>query len=487
MTTRARRPSPPKASLALTSIAALTVAACTHDVGPRAQLLLVIDTDAHLASELSVRPDVSPDAAIDSLRIDLLDAANQVYASNVILVGDPSSWPVSFGLLPAADGGALARVRIRAFRAHFARPGQVNGAATLDPFTEVTIDRLVWTTLPSADVSRVEVTLRSDCFGIGPSFADPQTTCIDKAHPSGSPTDGVTPLTANLPPTHAGTWAPAIARPCVTSSDANRICIPGGYSVLGDYAAVGAPNTTSDQEPVPLHPAIVDAFLLDRDEFTVGRARALVLSGALDPSSISTSEPGAPLDQYCTWLGPNDPSNDDLPLNCLPYAAALAACTLSQGTLPTEAQWLHAARGRGDDRNFPWGNADPTCCALSVSRDAAFVSSPQCAGAGVEPVGSHPPDAACDGLGDVSKDAVLDLGGSVAEILLDDFQSYSAPCWGHGVVVDPVCTGGPDGGPHAAHGASWSMPLSAALLAPRAYADIGPDFGFRCAYPDGSP
>ena len=476
------------------SLVALAIAAslgdtgCSHAAASRPELLVVIDTDAHLVGELASRPDVSADATIDSLRIDALDASNDVYATNLFLVADPSSWPVSFGVVPADDASEGIRLRIRGFRARFARAASVGGVSTFEPFPEVTMDCLVSLTAPTNGLARVEVVLHFDCLGVASSLTAPESTCVDGAHPDGGPGDGLDLLSGDgLPPTRAGTWSAALERPCASAPDAGRLCIPGGFSILGDYDAVGGVNATAAQEPVPLHPVVVDPFFLDRDEFTVGRARALVLSGGLQESMLQANTPGDPLNQYCTWLGSGESADDDLPLNCIAYDTALLACQLSEGTLPTEAQWLHAARGRGDDRSYPWGNDDPSCCAVSASRQSAFASSAECDGGGVEPVASHPAAAACQGLGDVSKDGVNDMAGSVTEILLDDFESYSAPCWGVGILHDPLCRAPVGGGPHAAHGGSWSDPLSDALLAPRDYADDGPDFGFRCAFPDAPP
>jgi formylglycine-generating enzyme required for sulfatase activity len=466
------------------ALAALGAARCSPQAPSRAELLVVVDTDAHVVGELASRPEVSADAAIDALRIDVLDASDNVYATNLFLVADFSSWPVSFGLVPAPDTASQVRLRLRAFRGLFSQPGSVDGTSTMDPLPEVTIDRVVWLTLPLSGVTRAEISLFSDCFGVVPSFAAPQTTCVDGTHRSGSPTDGVTLLAGDSPPTQVGTWPGALERPCATTPSGGRVCIPGGFSVLGDYSAVGGPNATPDQEPIPLHPAILTPFLLDREECTVGRARALVTSGALSDSMLRARAPSDPLNRYCTWLGASDPSNDNLPLNCVAYDVALLVCQLSQGTLPSEAQWLHAARGRGEGLRYPWGNDYPTCCALTASRSAAFVTAPECDGGGVQQVASHPPSASCAGLGDVSRDGIDDLAGSVTEILLDEFENYADQCWGTGVLHDPICHAATDGGTHVAHGGAWSAPLSDALLAPRGYADDGPDFGFRCAYPD---
>ena len=266
-------------------------------------------------------------------------------------------------------------------------------------------------------------------MGIASSFVAPETTCIDAQHPSGAPDEGAEFLTGtSLPPTQAGTWSYAVERPCRSSPSDGRTCIPGGFGVLGDYAARWFATELVQYEPVPLRPVAISPFHLDTDEVTVGRARALVLSGALPESALQW--PSSMTDSsYCTWLGADIASNDALPLNCVAATTAGQVCSLLGGTLPSEAQWEYAARGRGQGRRYPWGNDDPTCCALSAGRAFGGSSPPECPGSGPEPVGSHLPTPSCGGLGDITRDGVRDMGGSVAEILLDALEPYTAPCW----------------------------------------------------------
>jgi formylglycine-generating enzyme required for sulfatase activity len=90
--------------------------------------------------------------------------------------------------------------------------------------------------------------------------------------------------------------------------------------------------------------------------------------------------------------------------------------------LPTEAEWEYVASGRGEGRDYPWGNKAPqpmvhgnfaaaealTCPTLMRSQEAQ----------GTAVVGSFPAGA--------SRDGVCDLAGNVAEWCGDWYQLYTA-------------------------------------------------------------
>src|SRR5579872_7356740 len=467
----------------VTAIVVGASVAC-RDINPRAQLVVYVDTDAHVAGELAERQDVFPDATVDTLRVEVLDADDHASDTHTFVVSDRSSWPLSFGVAATSPGAAAVKMRIRAFRGSFASPGTELDAATLDPPPEVTIDRLVEIEFPATAVARVEVTLREDCMGSPATYAPSSATCLDGDHPRASPADGIAALAGPPPPSVVGTWAGAIDVPCAASPSPDSICVPGGFTILGDLAAVGANAALEAAEPVPLRPTLVSPFLLDRLEFTVGRLRALAQSGRLAAEDLPTpSDPTDPTNRDCTWLGADATQNDDLPVNCISDSAAKNACQRVGGQLPTEAQWEHAARGRGQRRDYPWGNVEPLCCSLSVGREDAG-----CAGNGVEPVGSHPMRADCaGGTGDESRDHVFDLAGSVGEMLSDAPQSYDAPCWTQSAILrDPTCVGAPTV-PRAARGTNFTAGIGTAFLALRRSSAPGPTQGFRCAYAGGTP
>jgi formylglycine-generating enzyme required for sulfatase activity len=468
--------------------------ACSGSMAaPRAQLVVVVDTDAHVVGELASRPEVSPDAAVDTLRIDVLDDQNRLVDLHTFVVADTASWPLSFGIEPSPKLGSEVRIWVRAFRALFATGGFAeNGAATLDPPSQVTIDRLIVLPLPTYGVQQVRVTLRGDCLGTPSGFGSPLQTCLGEGQLAGDPHQ--VDATGGATSSAVGTWGPALEVTCKSVPSSEQVCVPGGFFVLGDLNAVGD-GDTPDAETVPLRPVVVSPFLIDKYEFTVGRFRTLVNQGNFSGVMPTARAAADPFFQFCTWLGANDASNDPLPLNCVPYASAVELCS---GLLPTEAQWEYAARGRGQRLSYPWGGTEPQCCSASLNREGPPPVLPvMCPSTGVEPVGSHPLSAACTGsgpsgstqsMGDVTRDGIYDMAGSLSEELADDLQSLSAPCWNTSVILrDPSCRA-VNAAP-VLRGSYWNAGFATALLPLRhsVSTDGVPTEGFRCAYKDGTP
>ena len=487
-----------RATLACGVTVAGLAAGCSNTAPARPQILLTIDTDAHVVGELPSSPTVSPDSTIDTLRVDVLDDHNNLVALNTFVVADVETWPLSFGIEPSPSFGSEVRVWIRAFRGMFATSDLAsNGTTTLAPPTQVTIDRLVALPLPTAGVREAHVTLRYDCVGTASSFGSPLQTCLGATQLAGDPHQGLDAADAGSS-SSVGTWQPALEVACNSAPTSGRVCIPGGFFFLGDIDAAGNAEIEA-AEPTPLRPVIMSPFWLDTYEVTVQRLRALVNAGSFTGPLPTPTTPSDPTNQYCSWLGAADASHDTLPLNCVPYATAEQVCKLAGGTLATEAQWEYAARGRGERLNYPWGDTPPQCCSASLSRTEDMGGSQllgaQCSGAGLEPVGSHPVSAACTapdagptgGMGDVTRDGVYDMAGSLSEMLGDDMQSYSAACWNPGGILrDPVCQA--TNATVGQRGGSWAGSLPTCLLPLRNYV-VGPGTmaGFRCAYADGSP
>ena len=443
---------------------------------PRAQTLLYVDTDAPLVGQVAANPDTSFAIAIDTLRIDRLDDAGEPVETREFVAPDERDWPISFGIVATSK----VRFRLRAFRADNA---EASADGTLVPTRNLAIDRLLQVT-PGSAFERKQVTLSADCFNAPANFTGAWSTCVDGQNLQSAPRAGQSALDAGPAPTQAGTNARAAAVPCHGQAPNGAVCVPGGASVLGDESlrllAEGL-----DERPAPPHAYSVPPFFLDRTEYTVGRLRKAIAGGKLNaPEPLQSDATQAPL-ELCTYLGPSDPSADDLPLNCVSYETARALCKLDGGDLPTEAAWEYAARGRGYAYAFPWGETYPLCCTADLERHVPGGADTTCTESGIEPAGSHDAANAC-ASNDVSRDGVLDLAGSMTEWTLDTFRAYDDACWAkRGFLEDPLCNDSTTGA-HTTRGSYFNGGRSTAFVARRAEGSTGDTAGFRCAYPDGA-
>jgi len=278
-------------------------------------------------------------------------------------------------------------------------------------------------------------------------------------------------------------------------------------------------------------PATVSGFRLDKYDVTVGRFRQFVSAlspdhGNLPDGSVPTFLPTAKSGKHVhlnggqglassaspgayesgwdpAWNGGVAPTDENLlgcggtpnvatwtrtagknetrPINCVDWYEAYAFCIWDGGFLPTEAEWEYAAAGGAEQREYPWGRADP-----GTANDYAIYGAPDggcyypslgtCASVDViAPVGT-----ATQGVGRWGQ---LDLGGEMWEWVLDWYASYGTPC----VDCAQVTTSAPMTATRVMRGATFSSPLSALLPTDRywnapSYREFGIE-GFRCARP----
>ncbi len=445
------------------------------------QLLVVVDTDLPTTFQALEEPRLSRDAAVDTLRVEVRQKG-ELIDRRAFLVPSPLDWPVSFGLpAEAVPAGPDVQLRIMLFQNRFATTSE-DGLPV--PLPATTVDRLVEVTLSDDGLLEVGVMMAGDCLGTParafPTDGSPPTSCVG-GNGQRSPRTGI-----ELGPdvategSRVGTWSPAMARACEREAPEGTVCIPGGFHFIGDTRFVQVADTFVS-DALPLRPVVVSPFFIDRTEMTLAQLEQLVARGDYGgPLPAVRGDTQVVRGEDCTFET-NFAGDPGLPVNCISYETAEALCQARGGTLPSEAQWSFAARGRGQRRLYPWGDAPFDCCMASVGRDEAA----SCGGAGVEPAGSHPPEA-CGGLGDVTRDGVVDMAGSLTEPIADDFASLSAPCWPHpddGIPVDPVCRNGALN--RASRGGYYAAGVAFAAVPWRQAFGAGPASGVRCVYRNG--
>jgi len=188
-------------------------------------------------------------------------------------------------------------------------------------------------------------------------------------------------------------------------------------------------------------PAQISTVRIDRYEITVGRFRAFVKAfdtwkpspgdGAHPKVAGSGWQSGWPIAADAATLAKaiGDPSTcdgnaptwqdapgpDDVkPINCVTWYELFAFCAWDGGRLPTLAERMYAGVGGGEQRVYPW-SSPPTSTTISTD-DAIYSSDPfHPSFPGPLAVGMKP-----EGAGRWSHE---DLGGNVAELLLDSYES----------------------------------------------------------------
>lgn len=102
---------------------------------------------------------------------------------------------------------------------------------------------------------------------------------------------------------------------------------------------------------------------------------------------------------------------EDHPVAEVYWAGADGYCAWKGGRLPTEAEWEAAARG-GEQRTYPWGEADPTCTLenFAIVGDTHLTPCVDDTAA----VGSYPTGTSAQGLSE--------LGGNIAEWVFDWYR-----------------------------------------------------------------
>ena len=290
----------------------------------------------------------------------------------------------------------------------------------------------------------------------------------------------------------------------------------------GVTASVGSEATLApDGGPTQMaDPATVSDFRLDRYLVTVGRFRAFVgawnggngwlppagagkhthLNGGLglvnvaddagvgyetgwvasDDANIAPTDANLACDPFgnsFTWT-PAAGNNEGLPINCVNWYEAYAFCIWDGGFLASEAEWVYAAAGGAQQREYPWGSTSPGFDYQYAIYDCLYPNGPDGSDAclrgvdNIAPVGTASLGAGLWGQ--------LDLEGELIEWNLDFYSlNYANPCTDCGQLTPAM--------QRVVHGGYWSSPFRTLYPSTRQF--FGHDdtsvhsslFGFRCA------
>jgi formylglycine-generating enzyme required for sulfatase activity len=443
----------PALAATLLTIGAI-LAACSGPP-PRPQLLVTVHSDVALPAQLDGDTTLSAAGSIDRVRVEIFASDGSPTATRDFVVSGTSSFPVSFGV--EAPAGSSPLIRVTGFRAAWEKIDDL-GQASVEP--GVSITRLAQKSVVALD--RIDIALHGDCFG-APADLTNATTCVDAARRS------VPATTLDDAPPAIGSWPGLRDVECSGTAPSGALCIPGGLSDIGD-PALDTVDLVSDLVPNSPRAVMLSPFYLDRTETTVAQLRSMFSAGKL-PGAAAPVLSSA--DAQCNYsLTPA--RSDNHAVRCVSYETALAVCKARGGSLPTAAQWEHAARGRGRGYRYPWGNAEPTCCAAALA-GGDLGCTPKTA------VGSYATPASCSGIADISRDGVLDLAGGVREWVLDAAVPFNQ-CMKGGLATDPTCTPADHPG-GSTKGGSIATPLTAAEASlRRGRSDAMQDVGFRCAF-----
>ena len=194
-------------------------------------------------------------------------------------------------------------------------------------------------------------------------------TAQSQLSPTASPTFLLTETEAN--PVPLETPEPASTQNLTVSSETSTIPvreidgmpmieIPAGQVWIGCDETTNA-NFSCLGDELPLHQVYLDSFFMDKFEVTNAQFVLCVTDGACAEPYYQHS---ATRQNYYS-----DPGYADFPRVAVSWFEARDYCQWAGGRLPTEAEWVRAARG-DDNQVYPWGNEDPDCSKANLLDEA---------------------------------------------------------------------------------------------------------------------
>ena len=253
----------------------------------------------------------------------------------------------------------------------------------------------------------------------------------------------------------------------VHPQDGLRMCLVPAASVVIGSDLPSAPPEARPARPVTL----TRNLLVHATEVTVAAYRRCVDAGACAAPGLeirgSTDDTARShsLHAACNF---GAAGRDDHPMNCVNWHGAQAYCRWIGGSLLTEAEWEHAARGTAA-RSYPWTAEEVPDGALTCQ----WAKSALCAGSTTTgAVGERPSGRSPYGL--------HDMAGNVSEWVLDTWEASAYASWAS---VDPSVEGTASAR-RVVRGGSYRdfPPLLYTFFRARLPAAARPEHvGFRCA------
>lgn len=179
------------------------------------------------------------------------------------------------------------------------------------------------------------------------------------------------------------------------------IRIRGGTFLMG--SASGRKNER------PRHRVNLQTFWITKTEVTVEQYKRCVDAGACH---VPVDKQGSVFAVGCTW---NHAKRGAHPVNCVLWDWAVQYARWTDARLPSEAEWEFAARSRGKEILYPWGNTIPSHRHVVMSAKGQTKANVSCGH-------STCPVCLMEKMGK-TKQNLCDMAGNVAEYVADNYHA----------------------------------------------------------------
>ncbi|MBU0553217.1 formylglycine-generating enzyme family protein [Myxococcota bacterium] len=184
--------------------------------------------------------------------------------------------------------------------------------------------------------------------------------------------------------------------------------------IKGGSFYIGSNKGEADEKPILLKE--VNSFYISKHEVTVSQYNKCVYEGHCTPPHWDDLKCRVNFGEGIKRAKiPHTFRSPDHPVVCIDWYQASQFASWASARLPTEAEWEYAARGRGQDVKYPWGDQAINCeRAVYKQQDG-----PGCGRSSTWPVCSLPLGNTAQGL--------CDMAGNAWEWVSDDYRKGYGP------------------------------------------------------------